>query len=215
MKLFLTSEGLPPETTREFLKLLNKKPEETRIGFIPTASFDHHPKGDAPYIKVDKQRLVELGFKKITEIDLRKEDEESLKGKMKALDVIFVAGGNTFYLMKYIRESGFDKLVKPFLDKGGIYLGVSAGSCVATPDFSEVQWKHLGDINSVGLKDLRGLGVVNFLISPHYIPEHEAIISENKNRVSLPIFALTDSQAILVENGKIKFVGPGKFKKFK
>lgn len=214
MKLFLTSAGLPPETTEEFLKLLNKKPEETKIGFIPTASFDHHPEGDAPYVKADKQRLIELGFKMITEIDLREEDEESLREKMKALDVIFVTGGNTFYLMKYIRESGFDKLLKAFLGRGGIYLGVSAGSYVAAPDISGAQWKHLEDINMVGLKDLRGLGLVDFLISPHYIPEHEAIINENKNKVSLPIFGLTDFQAILVENGKIKFVGPGEFKKF-
>jgi len=214
MKLFLTSAGLPPETTEAFLKLLNKKPEETKVCFIITASLDHHPEGDAPYVKEDKQRLIELGFKMITEIDLRKENEESLKEIMKAFDVIFVTGGNTFYLMKYIRESGFNKLLKPFLDKGGIYLGVSAGSYVAGPDISGTQWKHLDDVNTVGLKDLRGLGLVDFLISPHYVPEHEAIINENKNKVSHPIFALTDSQAILVENGNIQFVGPGEFKKF-
>ncbi len=214
MKLFLTSAGLPPETTEEFLKLLNKKPEETRICFIPTASFDHHPEGDAFYVKKDRERLIELGFKMIIEIDLRKENEESLKEKIKNFDVIFVTGGSTFYLMKYIRESGFDRLLKPFLNKGGIYLGVSAGSYIAGPDISGAQWKHLEDVNTVGLKDLRGLGLVDFLISPHYVPEHEAIINENKNKASCPIFALTDSQAILVDNGEVRFIGPGEFKKF-
>ena len=117
MKLFLTSAGLPPETTKAFLELLHKKPEETTVCFIPTASFDHHPEGDAPYVKADKQRLIELGFK-IIEIDLRQENENSLTGKLANLDVVFVEGGNTFYLMKYIKESGFDKAIKRFLDGG-------------------------------------------------------------------------------------------------
>ena len=214
MKLFLTSAGLPPETTEAFLGLLSKKPEKTRVCFIPTASFDHHPDGEAPYVKEDKRRLAELGFKTIIDVDLRKENEEPLKEKLKDFDVVFVTGGNTFYLLKYIKESGFDKALKPFLDKGGIYLGVSAGSYVAGPDISGANWKHANDQNTVGLKDLQGLGLVDFLISPHYIPEHEAVINENKTKVHYPIFALTDSQAILVNDEDVRFIGPGEFKKF-
>lgn len=215
MKLFLTSAGLPLETTEAFLKLLDKKPEETRICLITTASLVHHPKGDAPYVKEDERRLSELGFRTMVEIDLRNETEKSLNNKFKNFDVIFVEGGNTFYLLKYVRESGFDKVLKPFLDRGGIYFGVSAGSYIAGPDISGAQWKHLEDVNTVGLKDLRGLGLVDFLISPHYIPEHEAIINENKDKVPYPIYALTDQQAISVDNDEIQFIGPGKFKKFK
>jgi len=210
MKLFLTSAGLPPETTEEFLKLLNKKPEETRVCFIATAADPYENKW---FVEKDRERLKELGFN-ITEIDLKKENESSLCKKLMSFDVIFIEGGNTFYLMKYIRESGFDKALKPFLDKGGIYLGVSAGSYAAGSDISLVQWKHAEDRNIVDLKDLRGLGLVDFYISPHYEPAHEAIINENKNKVSHPIFALTDLQAILVDSGNIKFVGPGEFKKF-
>lgn len=210
MKLFLTSTGLPLETTEAFLELLHKKPEETAVCFIATAADPYDDKG---FVEKDKERLIDLGFK-ITETDLRQEDENSLSGKLANLDVVFVEGGNTFYLMKYMRKSGFDKAVKRFLDGGGIYLGVSAGSYVACPDISPAQWKHADDQNKVELKDLKGLGLVDFYVSPHYIPEHEAIINENKNKVSYPIFALTDSQAILVNDGDIRFIGPGEFKKF-
>src|SRR3989338_8119064 len=112
MKLFLTSAGLPPETTEAFLGLLSKKPEETRVCFIPTASFDHHPDGEAPYVKEDKRRLAELGFKTIIDVDLRSESEKSLKEKLKDFDVVFVTGGNTFYLLKYIKENVFYKALK-------------------------------------------------------------------------------------------------------
>jgi len=214
MKLFLTSAGLPPETTEAFLGLLNKKPEKTTVCIITTAFFANHPEGDAPHMKADKQRLSELGFRTMTEIDLRKESEKSLKEKLKDFDVVFVTGGNTFYLLKYMKESGFDKALKPFLEKGGVYLGVSAGSYVAGLDISPANWKHADDQNIVGLKDLRGLRLIDFYISPHYIPGHETILNENKHKVSHPIYALTDQQAILVEDGNIQFVGPGEFKKF-
>lgn len=214
MKLFLTSAGLPPETSEAFLGMLGKKPEETSVCFIATASYAKHPEGDAVYVKKDKQRLVELGFKTITELDLRQESEESLTNKLDNFDVIFVDGGNTFYLLKYVRESGFDKVLRRFLGRGGIYISVSAGTILVGKDISISSWQPDWDENAVGLEDLRGLGLIDFIISPHYIPEHEAIINENKHKVSRPIYALTDQQAILVDNGDIQFVGPGEFKKF-
>lgn len=214
MKLFLTSAGLVPETTPAFLKLLGKKTGETKVCFVNTAVFGEHPTGDAEYAKEDKKRLFELGFKNVTEIDLRKENESSLSNKLKNFDVICVEGGNTFYLLKYIKESRFDKVLKEFLDRGGVYLGISAGSYVAAPDISPANWKHVEDKNIVGLKDLQSLNLVNFYILPHYIPEHEEVINENKHKVFYPIYALTDSQAILINDSEIKFVGSGDFKKF-
>ncbi|MDO8601199.1 MAG: Type 1 glutamine amidotransferase-like domain-containing protein [bacterium] len=214
MKLFLTSAGLPPETTEAFLNLLDKKPEEARICLIITASLVHHPKGDAPYVKKDEQRLSELGFKTMVEINLRNETEESLNNKFKNFDVIFVEGGNTFYLLKYMRESGFSKALRSFLDKGGIYFGVSAGSIAAGKDISCSSWEPDWDENTVGLRDFRGLGLVNFVIVPHYEPAHEKIVLENKDKVLYPVIALADKQAILVDNKKIQFIGPGEFKRF-
>lgn len=211
MKLFLTSVGLVPETTEAFLGLLNKKPEETRVCFITTAS---HPQEDKGYVEKDRERLIELGFQ-VTELDLKQENKESLEEKLKNFDVVFVEGGNTFYLLKHVRESGFDKVLKSFLDKGGIYIGVSAGTYIAGPDISPTQWKHAEDKNIVGLKDLRGLGLVDFAIFSHYKPEQESIIKENKHKIPYQVIALTDSQAILIENGNIQFIGPGEFKKFK
>ena len=163
--------------------MLDKDPKETEVCFIATAA---DPYDDKSFVEKDKERLTELGFK-IIEIDLKQENENSLTGKLANLEVVFVEGGNTFYLMKYIRESGFDKAIKRFLDNGGIYLGVSAGSYVACPDIFPAQWKHA---------------------------EHEAILNENKNSVSYPIYALTDSQAILINDRDTRFIGPGEFKKF-
>jgi len=204
MKLFLTSAGLPPETTEAFLKLLNKKPEKTKVCFITTAS---HPEENKWYVEKDRERLSEMGFK-LTELDLKEENEESLKNKLINFDVIFVEGGNTFYLLKYVRESGFDKALKLFLDKGGIYLGVSAGSMITGLNIESAGWKH-ADRNIVDWKDLTGLNLVPFVIAPHIDETNIEATKECASKVNYPVIALSDKQAILVENGTQRIVGEG------
>lgn len=207
MKLFLTSAGLPSETTEAFLKLLGKKPEEAKTCFIATAA---DLEKDKWFVEKDRRRLLKLRFK-ITEIDLKQENEESLNEKLKDFDVVFVEGGNTFYLMKYIRESGFDKAIKLFLDRGGIYLGVSAGSYVAGPDISPAQWKHMfEDKNIVHLKNLSGLNLVPFSVSPHFIEKDRKLLEKKSKEVDYPIIALNDKQAIVVCGSKVKIIDKGK-----
>jgi len=211
MKYLLTSAGLPLEVSPTLLKILTKPPSENKVCFIPTAA---DPEEDKWFVEKDRKRLSELGFN-IIDVDLKQENESSLREKLAEIDIIFIGGGNTFYLLKYIRESGFDKVIKELLDKDMIYIGVSAGSMVVCPDISQAQWKHLEDENIVDLKDLRGMGLVDFMVIPHYVSKQKAIIEKNKGKVSYPIIALTDTQAVLVEDGKMQFVGSGEFKEFK
>lgn len=204
MKLFLTSAGLPPETTKEFLRLLDKKPKETELCFVTTAS---NPEKDKCFVEKDRKRLLELGFK-ITELDLERENEESLKNKLKNFDVIFVEGGNTFYLLKHVRKSGFDKALKSFLNKGGIYIGVSAGSIITGLNIESSKWKH-PDRNIVDLKDLTGLKLVSFVIAVHIDKSNMGATKKCVKKVNYPVVALTDKQAISVKGRIKKIVGPG------
>jgi len=203
MKLFLTSAGLVPETKEYFLKLLNKSPKDTNICFITTAA---DPSEDKWYVKKDIEILSELGFN-LTEVDLKKENEESLK-KLERFDVIFVEGGNTFYLLKYVRKSGFDKVLRKILDKGIIYFGVSAGSMIAGLNIESAGWKHL-DKNIVNLKDLTAMKLVQFVISAHIDDSNIGLIRKCASKASYPVVALTDKQAILVKNEKQRIVGTG------
>lgn len=204
MKLFLTSAGLPPETIKEFLRLLGKKPGEAMLCFITTAS---HPEENKGYVEKDRKRLSELGFK-VTELDLKEENKESLDNKLENFDVIFVEGGNTFYLLKYMRESGFDKVLKSFLDKGVIYLGVSAGTMVAGLNIESGNWKYM-DKNIVDLKNLTGLKLVPFVFSVHIDESNIGAIKECAGKADYPVIALTDKQALLVDGGTQRIVGEG------
>lgn len=202
-KLFLTSAGLPIEISEEFLKLLNKDIKETKLCFITTASI---PEKDKWYVEKDRKRLLELGFK-VQEMDLRKENEMSLNNKLKNFDVVYVEGGNTFYLLKYVWESGFDKAIKPFLTTG-VYVGVSAGSIIAGLNIETANWKH-ADRNIANLKDLTGLKLVDFVIAPHIDGTNIEETRECANRVSYPVVALSDKQAILIDGKTKKIIGVG------
>lgn len=204
-KLFLASSGLPPETTGEFLRLLNKNPKDTKVCFISTAS---NLEKDKRYVTRDKKRLLELGFK-IKEVDLKQENESSLNKNLGEFDVVYVEGGSTFYLLKYIRESGFDKIIKKYLEMGGIYFGVSAGSYVVCPNIEAATWKNK-DIDRMGLNDLTGMNLVPFLITAHFEKKYRKIIEDASTTASHPIVALYDTQAILVEGDSYKLVGTGR-----
>lgn len=131
MKLFLTSAGLVPEMVPDFLKLLGKEPESAKMVFIPAAA---NPELDRWYLNKDKLAIAQLGITAIDEVDLEKESRETLVQKISGADIVYVEGGNTFYLLKYVRESGFLQVIKKFLENGGVYVGVSAGSMIAGPN---------------------------------------------------------------------------------
>jgi len=204
MKLFLTSAGLVPETKEYFLKLLSKHPKDTKLCYVPTAA---DLSKDKWYVKKNKDRLDELGFK-VTEVDIKNENENSLSKKMDSFDIVFVEGGNTFYLLKHVRDSGFDSAIRRFLDRGGIYVGSSAGSMIAGLNIESAEWKHLYR-NIVNLKDLTAMKLVPFVISVHVDDKNIDLIRSCASKVDYPVIALTDKQALMVDNDKQRIVGVG------
>jgi dipeptidase E len=201
MKLFLTSAGMVPETKTGFLQLLPKKPEYMRVAFIPTAA---NPEQDRWYLNKSKLRFAELGIVMINEVDLEHETKDTLAPKLANADVIYVEGGNTYYLMKYVRASGFAVLVKDFLERGGVYVGSSAGSIIAGPTIETSR-----DQNTVALDGSSGLGLVPFAIKPHVDETNIAAAKENAAKLNYPVVALADHQAVIVDGARTEIVGPG------
>ena len=70
------------------------------------------------------QTILDLGILKenITEHKIGNEIN------INEFDVMYMMGGNTFYLLNIIRKTGFDKNIKEFINSGKIYVGSSAGS---------------------------------------------------------------------------------------
>lgn len=201
--LLLTSAGM--ELKEEILKILPKPATKIKLAYIITAS---NPEEDKTYLIRDEKLIKEAGFD-VENIDIEGKNENELRELLKDKDIIYVQGGNTFYLLKYVRESGFDKIVEDLIDKGAIYIGVSAGSIIMGPTIETAGWKNL-DKNIVGLEDLSALNLVPFNIFVHYEEKYKEIIKAETAKSKYPLRILTDEQAFLVKDEQIFLVGKRK-----
>jgi len=80
-------------------------------------------------------------------------------------DIIYVSGGNTFYLLNELRKSRVWQAIKNAVKAGKIYIGESAGAVIAAPD---TRYATPMDENSVNVSDFTGLNLVDFFIVPHF-----------------------------------------------
>lgn len=139
--------------------------------------------------------------------DLKGKTQDDVRNKINQADLIYVSGGNTFYLLKYIKATGFADRVKQRLADGLIYIGSSAGSIVACPDIDFIA--PMDDPSVANLKDTKGLGLVDFLFLPHL--DHAemgqtAHVIKADYKGNSPLFALKDDQAIIVDGHVALFV---------
>ena len=127
------------------------------------------------------------------------------KVKLDDFGGIYIGGGNTFKLLKEIKENKFDKELKNFK---GIIFGGSAGAIISGRNIETAAWGSIKDENKVKLKDLNGLNLVNgYNIRAHYLKKEENETKEFVKKTKIPIIALPEDSGVYVENGKIKNIG--------
>ena len=206
-KLLLTSQGVSKELEDVFISALSKSPQKNSVSFVTTAAYgdEENPK----WLEFYKKQLNSYGIRNIEELDFRHKTQRDLKDELSDKDIIFVNGGNAFYLLHWVRKSGFDKLLPKLLEKDKLYVGVSAGSYIACPTIEVATWKH-PERNKIKLKDLTGLNLVPFLITAHFEEKYRSIVEKASKTTKYPIVALYDTQAVLVEGNSYKVVGKGK-----
>ena len=195
-KLLLTSDGfVNPKIGQEFLALVGKKPIDIKVLFVTTASRVEKEKF---YVKGSEKELIELGLAKENILWVENLDNTEVE----KYDVVYVCGGNTFYLMYEIRRTGFDKQIINFINSGKVYVGVSAGSVIMGPMILHV--KNL-DKNDIGLKDMNGFNVTDKIILPHYKNEEEEKVKEFERENHCEVLRLPDGQAseVLREDARI------------
>ena len=91
----------------------------------------------------------------------------------------------------------------------GVIAGLSAGGLIMTPTIKLAGQAGLHpDENEVGLRDLRGLGLVDFEFSPHYdaYPREVKIHTQLAAR-GRKIFCVFDGAGIIVQGDQIQPVG--------
>jgi|ADGO01.1.fsa_nt_gi Peptidase E len=211
MKLLLTSGGLRnPTLIKALLDLAGKPADELKVAFIPTA-MNTEP-GDKGWAIAQMVRLQEMGVAQVDIVEISAIPKDIWLPRLQESNVIFVNGGNTTHLMTCFNKGGLSKAI-PELLKERVYVGVSAGSYIATPDL-----RFNSDKTN---KVLDGLHLVDFGLQAHYksptFPLAKSFEAVKKRVEGCPytVYALDDQMAVKVDGEKVEFVGEGEYVAFK
>lgn len=179
------------EIIKEYIK------QNSTIGFIPTAS---ELDDDRWYMEKDKEDLSRMSYN-VVNIDISKESKKGIIENFNNIDAIFIAGGNSFYLLQQLKIKDVLQELIDFANKK-IYVGSSAGSCIACPSIDYVE--KLDDKSQAPLLDnLNAMNLVDFYILPHYkSKEKYTNLADDieKEYNNYKFVKLSNEQAIVVEN---------------
>jgi len=216
MKLLLSSNGFSnQEIANALFELVGKKPEDTSLVFIPTAS--NIETGDKDWFIDDLINIKKQNFKSVAITDISAVSENIWRPQLEEADVLFFEGGNTYYLMHRMNESGLTKLLPEML-KTKVYMGLSAGSMITGPDLNINLSKTIYD-EKAEKDSMPGLGLVDFyflphLNNPHFSKRIEANLNKAMEEITRKTYILDDQSALKVIDGKIEHVGGGKYLEF-
>lgn len=231
MKLLLTSGGLTNDSIKNALEEMVGKPrKEIKIAFIPTAAFckDDESHESKDWLIDDLYRIKEF-CGHITIVSLADQSPSEMISDLEYADVIFVGGGNTFYLSYMMKKFGLFEMLPKLLETR-VYVGISAGSMIACSSLrassqalrsyvahEPVEFDKLGP---AGRSSGTTLGFVPFIIRPHFGSESRGFITNDlltdvAHNLETPIYAIDDQSALKVVNGNVEVITEGTWKLFK
>lgn len=187
--------------------LLNILKDYKKLAFIPTASI---LKDWPAYFKEVIQPLFNKINIEVVCLEISTQTQEQIAVTLSDCDMVYVGGGNTYVLLEHIKKSGFAYALKLFLAKGGLYIGSSAGACVATPDISagvkmeKPEYAHLDNTEALGL--FPWSIIAHFKQADKYGEIANEIAADLKAQHQ-PAIMLQDHQALYIENGVIEIIG--------
>ena len=164
-----------------------------KVAIITTASED---KEKNEFAVLAYSQLNRMGFGDVIFFGIEKQNPQELM----AFDIIYVNGGNTYYLLYWTKKNGFDRVAKEFLRGGGLYIGVSAGSLIAGVSIEVLNYTK-GDPNWIGLKDFSAMELTQRAIEPHYTQESEEAILKYQKASGVEVVRLADGMALVGEDG--------------
>jgi len=185
-------------------KFLDKNTESKKILFIPTAANVEEYK---KYMHLTQKAFEDFGYE-VENFDVSVFSEEIAKEKLSEAKIVFISGGNTFYLLQELKRKNLITYLKERIENGLLYIGESAGSVIAAPD---IEYASVIDDKTVAteLDDYTGLNLVDFYIVPHF--EEEPFVESSRNTVELykdklDLKLINNKEAILVENNNFTII---------
>jgi dipeptidase E len=211
MKLFLGGGGGKEDSIELDKKFVASLDLSKPLLYIPIAiNTDKHPYSGCLEWLLDV--FGPLGVKNIVmwvEDDLKQKQEEDFE----QFSGVYIGGGNTFKLLKELKEFGTFEILRRLAEKDIPIYGGSAGAII----FAKTVIPALSaDENFVELNDFSAFNLVNdYDIWCHYSESLDPTIKSYMDKYSLKkIIAIPENAGLYIMKESIEVVGPSEVKIF-
>lgn len=177
---------------------------EKVVTFIPTASI---PESYTEYVGLGREALETLGLR-VEPLDVVEASAEEIEASLYRGDLIYISGGNTFFLLQELKRKGADKLIQREIETGKPYIGESAGAMILAPSIEYVQLMNETQA-APELTSFAALGLIEKYPLPHYqcfpfVEIGETVLATYGGRLSL--VPITNHQAIIVRGRELSII---------
>lgn len=204
MQLILCGGGFGSQVSKSYERYAEIIDKSKSVLYIPLAWKNKDYDSCLEWLKGE---LLPYGIEKIDMVtDVSQFDNINLND----YNSLFIGGGNTYKLLKYLKESeGYSK-IEEYIKNGGIVFGGSAGAIIFGKDIQtcnicsndENLWPNL---DTTGFNAINGKS-----LSCHYgaegRKEEHDINTEKYEQRGFDIISLTEEQSVFVTDGKVEII---------
>ena len=209
-KLFLCGGGFGKQMEDTY-PVFNAVIDHTKpLLYIPLAMPEETHTLDECYAWIRNE--MEKGGVKFPSIEMVRSYEEILTKEFSDYCALFIGGGNTFSLLKGLKDSGAFAKIKEYLQGDGVVFGSSAGEIIFGKD---IMTAITEDPNDVGLQDTEGFDVLSGIaLDAHYTnakaeEDHERVTAflTNYSIEKGKVIALPEEDTLFIDGDAFQVIG--------
>jgi dipeptidase E len=196
MTTYLTGGGDQEHFRHLDLRFFDDLPQGSSLGVLAQA-------GDDPQESLER---IEQDFehKKVSSIELVERPSEEVLD----FDALIIEGGNTFNLIRAIRDTDFFSLLKKFSALGKPIYADSAGAIVLGSDVHTAFLGDEGDEDQLKLQDYRGLDIIHpWCVHAHSTADDFEELQDILYATGNPILALAEETGVRISDNEIEAFG--------
>ena len=146
----------------------------------------------------------------VKNIDMVTSGEDLYKKNFDNYSAIYIGGGNTYKLLRDIKENNCLDKIKRYIDNDGIVFGGSAGAIIFGKDIDTCKYED--DNSIIGLKDTSGFDVLSgYSLLCHY---NDNIVKTENNinylkeySIEKKVIYLPEEDTIFIDSNDIELIG--------
>jgi dipeptidase E len=129
-----------------------------------------------------------------------------------AFDLVYLAGGNPYYLLQRVRETGADAVIEEMVEAGRPIIGSSAGALLLGRSLNVVPIFD-ASVPDLGCKDTDALRLIPFTVLPHTnrwkarFADYAARVAAAAVLCRSEILEIADDEGLLIDGDTVTRIG--------